>query len=201
MSRDSAVGLIRAALERKVNVKHVFVDTVGKPEKYQEYLKSLFPQLDITVAKKADSTYPVVSAASICAKVVRDHTLKVWEFRENVNVKEFGSGYPAGKGFHAPFATYLAESPLSDPVTKKFLVSHCDPVFGYPQLVRFSWSTAANALENTAYQVDWEEVDSTEDGTKKTPSITAFFKMGSQKQARKRHQFFTQRCLTNDVDF
>ncbi|ERL89657.1 hypothetical protein D910_07020 [Dendroctonus ponderosae] len=183
VSMDSAVGLIRAALERQVNVKHVFVDTVGKPEKYQVYLKSLFPKLDITVAKKADSTYPVVSAASICAKVVRDHALKVWDFRENVDVKEFGSGYPG------------------DPVTKKFLVSHCDPVFGYPQLVRFSWSTTANALENTAYQVDWEEADNTEDGMSKTPSITAFFKMTNQKQARKRHDFFTQRCLTNNVDF
>lgn len=94
---DSAVGLIKAALEQKVKVEHVFVDTVGKPEKYQEYLKTLFPNLNITVAKKADSTYPIVSAASICAKVTRDHALKVWKFPEKIDVKEFGSGYPAGR--------------------------------------------------------------------------------------------------------
>lgn len=94
---DSAIGLIKAALANNVKVEHVFVDTVGKPEKYQEYLKSIFPNLNITVAKKADSTYPIVSAASICAKVTRDHALKVWKFTEGVEVKEFGSGYPGGK--------------------------------------------------------------------------------------------------------
>ena len=42
---------------------------MGDPEKYQNKLKLLFPQLEITVAKKADATYSIVSAASICAKV------------------------------------------------------------------------------------------------------------------------------------
>ncbi|CAG9820319.1 unnamed protein product [Phaedon cochleariae] len=191
VSMDSAIDLIKLAAKSQVKIEHIFVDTVGKPEKYQDYLKSLFPEYQITVAKKADSTYPIVSAASICAKVARDHALQVWKFPEglDVNHTQFGSGYPG------------------DPVTKKFLVDYCDPVFGFPQLVRFSWSTAVNALKTTAYHVEWEEVNETD---KKSPaainntSITSFFKMTNKPNRpteRVRHEFFAQRCLSRKVEF
>lgn len=42
-----------------------------------------------------------------------------------------------------------------DPKTKEWLTRCLDPVFGYPQFVRFSWSTAQILLESKAVPVHW----------------------------------------------
>ena len=42
---------------------------MGAADKYQDKLQKIFPGIQITVAPKADAKFPVVSAASICAKV------------------------------------------------------------------------------------------------------------------------------------
>lgn len=42
-----------------------------------------------------------------------------------------------------------------DPKTKAWLRRHVDPVFGFPQFVRFSWSTAQAILEKEAEDVTW----------------------------------------------
>ncbi|XP_014473091.1 PREDICTED: ribonuclease H2 subunit A [Dinoponera quadriceps] len=181
ISMISATGLIKAAIEAGVHVAEIYVDTVGKPESYQARLQAVFPDVKIVVAKKADSTYPIVSAASICAKVSRDHAIRAWRFREDDVGKEYGSGYP------------------TDPVTKSWLSANVDAVFGFPRLVRFSWSTAEQILQAKAFAVDWEKVEETESPNER--KILQFFARSPSKTLSdvhvKKHHFFTERCLSN----
>lgn len=44
---------------------------------------------------------------------------------------------------------------LLDPATKAFLSDNVDNVFGFPSLVRFSWSTTEKMLEGNAATVLW----------------------------------------------
>lgn len=192
ISMNAASDLIQAAIDAHVDIAEVYVDTVGPPEKYQQRLQKLYPQFKITVAKKADSTFPIVSAASICAKVTRDHALKVWQFPEGLEVvggKEFGSGYPG------------------DPVTKRFLRDNVDAVFGFPRLVRFSWSTAENLLEELAFPMTFDDTEEPSDKSKaqkyNAPKLTEFFK-GSAKVGqplkRQRCRLLKERHLDNVLD-
>ena len=155
-----------------MRVAEVYVDTVGPPEKYQQKLEGIFPDLKITVAKKADSLYPCVSAASICAKVARDRAISQWKFAENCREdfsSEWGSGYPG------------------DPVTKKFLRENLDPVFGFPSIVRFSWKTAETLLEEKGVRVEFEEEEPTEDPTvTANPSVKNYFQVLSPAEYKPR---------------
>lgn len=183
ISMMSAIDLIKAAIEAGVNVAEIYVDTVGKPETYQARLKAMFPGVKIVVAKKADATYPIVSAASICAKVSRDHAIRAWRFREDDVAfgTEYGSGYP------------------TDPVTKNWLSANVDAVFGFPRLVRFSWSTAEQVLQSKALAVDWEETEETSSPNEQ--KILHFFARSPSKTLSgahtKKHRFFADRCLSN----
>ncbi|KAJ3056947.1 Ribonuclease H2 subunit A [Rhizophlyctis rosea] len=145
LAHETTIQLIRKTIDSGVRVTQVFVDTVGPPETYQKKLKGIFPGIDITVAKKADSLYPIVSAASICAKVTRDSVLRNWQFAEpgldGKISQDFGSGYP------------------SDPNTVRWINDNIDPIFGFPRLIRFSWSTCDKLLEDKAVAVKWADDD------------------------------------------
>ncbi len=86
---------------------------------FKAYLKKRLDNEDIEIVAehKADVNYPVVSAASIIAKVTRDR--EVEKIRKKIRM-EIGSGYPA------------------DPITKKFLEEHGDE---FPQFIRHTWAT------------------------------------------------------------
>ncbi|KAI9202596.1 ribonuclease-like protein H2 large subunit [Polychytrium aggregatum] len=144
LAHDTTINLIREVLARGVKIKEIYVDTVGPPASYQKKLEDLFPGIKVRVEKKADAKFPVVSAASICAKVTRDAVLHGWTFVErDLSIsKNFGSGYPA------------------DPNTVAWMKDSTDPVFGFPQVARFSWSTCENYLQDNAVAVEWPVDDS-----------------------------------------
>jgi ribonuclease H2 subunit A len=144
---DATIDLIKGVLERGVNVTEIYIDTIGRPDVYQRKLERIWPTIRITVAKKADSLYPVVSAASVCAKVTRDAALDVaYEPFHGVADTDgapikvaWGSGYPG------------------DARTTSWLKQNFDPVFGWGNECRYSWSTTKDLLEGKKAQltVDW----------------------------------------------
>ena len=83
---------------------------------YREYLRKLLinKETELIVENKSDSSYKIVGAASILAKVTRDKRIKELEKKYG----KIGSGYP------------------SDPITQKFLKENWDR---HPEIFRKSW--------------------------------------------------------------
>ncbi|UNI20186.1 Ribonuclease H [Purpureocillium takamizusanense] len=164
---DATVDLIKGVYARGVNVQHIYVDTVGQPAAYQAKLQRVFPTARITVAKKADSLYPCVSAASVCAKVTRDAALEeLYRARggdgngeDGAASMAWGSGYP------------------SDARCVGWMKNNMHPLFGWGPECRFSWGTAKDMLEakgNNGIRVEWPLDD--DDG--ETSRLTDFFTAG-----------------------
>ena len=164
-AHDVTIALIREVLDSGVNVRAIFVDTVGPPASYQAKLQRLFPAQAVTVAKKADSLYPCVSAASVCAKVTRDAALDVlytsYAGEEDEGLVAWGSGYP------------------SDARCSSWLKANMNPLYGWGNECRFSWGTAKEMLEakGAPCRVDWPEPDDGMEGMK----LTGFF-MGAEEE-------------------
>lgn len=93
-------------------------------ERFKQHISECLPfRVEIVSEHKADMRYPIVSAASIIAKVERD--MEIAELKEKYG--DFGCGYP------------------TDPKTISFL-QQCLKEFGkYPDFVRKSWKTAKKA--------------------------------------------------------
>lgn len=114
------IELISLVVEKYTNIEGIYIDAIGDCSKLKSFLKTKFDQ-EFFIEPKADGKYPVVSGASIVAKVVRDDKLREFGI-------EIGSGYP------------------SDPITKNWLSKSCNKVFGWNEGVRYTWGTAKNVL-------------------------------------------------------
>eukprot|EP01038_Epipyxis_sp_PR26KG_P005185 gene5185-7215_t len=163
-------------------VTEIFIDTVGDPSFYKSQLvRALGEEFGkFTIEKKADATYKVVSAASIVAKVTRDKITSCWVWKEPGLSwpKTYGSGYP------------------SDEHCVKWLDSSQNHIFGYPNFVRFSWSTTKEALvRGSACKIDWECDE--EENTGGADIKNYFAAAGSKEKTKRmrRSSYFTQRKM------
>lgn len=115
---------LMAQVVSELSPKEVYVDASDVNEKrYGETIREFLPanlrRVKIVSEHHADRTYPVVSAASIIAKVRRDEAV------ENLRREygDFGSGY------------------MTDPKTMVFLREWRRTHDTFPPIVRLSWKT------------------------------------------------------------
>ncbi|HHX99936.1 MAG TPA: ribonuclease HII [Methanothermobacter sp.] len=100
-----------------------FIDSMDiKPERLTIELETMHPDVKVVAEHKADDRYPIVSAASIIAKVERDRAIQ----KIKKKYKDVGSGYP------------------SDPKTIKFLKTI--PPGDLPDFIRRSWATVERIM-------------------------------------------------------
>ena len=132
-------------------------------------MSARFPGINFTVTAKADSKFKIVGAASVAAKVTRDAWIEGWIFEEDQVSpsstqtedetprpwgNELGSGYPSGRSVPLLLLVHASYAP-SDPKTQAWIRTSMDPVFGFPSLVRFSWTTIKVAMDKDAHKVKW----------------------------------------------
>ena len=120
LNRLEAQAMARVITILKPNV--VYVDAADVlADRFGEHIKeNLSFELKVVSEHKADLTYPIVSAASIIAKVERDNVISQLQKKHG----KLGCGYP------------------SDLKTMKFLEDWIKKFGSYPDFVRKSWKTA-----------------------------------------------------------
>jgi ribonuclease HII len=121
MTLNACVARAHAQVISRLRPKTAYVDACDVNEfRYAEMVRNhLTRQCDIVSEHHADSTYQIVSAASIIAKVARDKEI----LKLAKTYGEIGSGYPA------------------DPVTIAWLSSYIDKHRHPPPIARKSWKT------------------------------------------------------------
>jgi ribonuclease HII len=120
-----------ASIIKKLAPQTAYVDAADVDEKRfaDDIIREIGSPVEIISRHKADDTYPVVSAASILAKVRRD---------EQVRRIEEEIGEPIGSGY------------TSDPNTIRFLESWLERYDKLPPHTRKSWDTSNRLLSMKA---------------------------------------------------
>lgn len=174
---DATVEIIKGVLSKGVNVQEIYVDTLGPPVTHRQRLERIFPTIKIVVEKHADSLYPVVSAASVVAKVTRDVSCeRLYE--------KFVSQKAAQRGLDGSELSANAEANWgsgypSDSKCKSWLESEMNPLFGWGRECRLSWATAKDLLEATSEGAPGMNVDWPMDEDEEAVKVTDFFAIGS----------------------
>lgn len=119
-------------LVARLNPDKLIVDAFMRPPQLAGEMAKRFPKLEILAEWKADENHPVVSAASIVAKVVRDRQID--EIKTLVG--DVGSGYPSD-----PKTTSWLRAQL----LKNRLALH-----RLPACVRLRWRTVEHLREDCA---------------------------------------------------
>lgn len=177
---DATIDLIKEVFAKGANIKEIYIDTIGSPSVYQKKLEMIFPTTMITVAKKADSLYPCVSAASVCAKVTRDAALEVCyqiyatKTKAALSAEGWGSGYP------------------SDARCTTWLKRNMDPLFGWGSECRFSWGTARDLFEakGSEARVGWPPPDEDEQAIRVTDFFVAIRDEGREENVSELTSWF-----------
>jgi ribonuclease HII len=126
MTMNACVARAHAQVIAKLSPDCAYVDACDvNTFRYAEMVKNhLELPCEIVSEHHADEKFPVVSAASIIAKVTRDRAIATLAKKYG----EIGSGYP------------------SDPVTIRFLNSYIDEHRVPPPIARKSWKTVSAIL-------------------------------------------------------
>jgi len=126
MTMNACVARAHAKVIGKLSPSRAFVDACDvNCFRYAEMVKNnLLKPCEIISEHHADEKFPVVSAASIIAKVTRDRAIASLAKKYG----EIGSGYP------------------SDPVTIHWLSSYIEEFRSPPPIARKSWKTVSTII-------------------------------------------------------
>ncbi|MGB9960069.1 MAG: ribonuclease HII [Candidatus Bathyarchaeales archaeon] len=131
LNRLEAQAMAKVIEQLKPDIAYVDASDVLEERFKQHILENLSFKVEVISEHKADRKYPVVSAASIIAKVERDKEIEELKAKYG----DLGCGYP------------------TDPKTLRFLQQCLERLGKYPDFVRKSWKPAKKLkMENDSRQ-------------------------------------------------